>query len=270
MRMIKGSLLLLGMFCFMAISVGFVNHARAANKHEFSIGLDAMYMDYEESGYMEIEGDMYGVVGKYTYNNIIMSEASLRYMNGGLDYKGRTWGGLPAESNTDDWIFEGRYLLGINFGSKAGIRFTPFIGGGYRHWNDDIRTSGGYEREVEYLYSPIGAKFHTSLPKHWSLMISGEYDHFWGGRVKSHLRNVVHGINSNPEVDQDEGYGLKLSATLEGELGTWYALAIKPYFTYWHIKDSEYKIINYQGGSFFLFEPKNKTKSFGCRISLMF
>ncbi|MFP3983400.1 MAG: hypothetical protein ACLFV2_06885 [Desulfurivibrionaceae bacterium] len=247
-----------------------------AAEHDFSIGFDAMFMDYEESGAMEEDGDLYGVTGKYTFHGRWhgrwMCEAGLRYLEGDLDYEGRTFGGSPAVAESEDWVMEARFLVGRDYGPKRGILVTPFSGMGYRFWNSDIQGAEGYEREVEYLYSPVGVRLSSSLSPNWDLGLSAEYDIFWGGNVKTYLSDVDPGF-SDPEVDQDAGYGygLKLSASLERRLSPGYTLAVEPYLNYWDIDDSDREIVYYNGVGFFeVYEPENKTTSYGCRINLIF
>ena len=100
--------------------------------------------------------------------------------------------------------------------------------------HDDVEGPFAYEREVEYLYTPIGIKTICSLSDNWTWGISAEYDLFLGGEVKSHLSDLFGGLN-DPEVDQDfgDGYGLRVSLYFDLALANNSALSIEPYFIYW-------------------------------------
>ncbi len=248
-------------------------------EHNFAIGLVTTYFDYDEPKVMEEDGFMYGVVGGYTYHGInkLMINASLEYSSGDLDYDGETWDGTPVREDTDDWIVECRFLVGHDYVLRGSMGYrkhliTPFIGIGYRYWNDDIDGIGGYEREVEYLYSPIGLKTVSLLSDNWKWGISIEYDFFWGGKVKSHLSDAVPGLN-DPEVDQDfaDGYGVRLSLRFKREFASNYALSIEPYIRYWDIDKSETETLTYYGTPVgYVWEPKNDTTSYGFRLSFEF
>ncbi|MFO7760024.1 MAG: hypothetical protein R6V20_00215 [Desulfobia sp.] len=257
----------------MAVSLIFADPGKGA-EHDFSIGLETRYMDYEEPGLMEEDGTMYGVAGKYTfYGNNLMSEISLKYLEGELDYDGETQAGTPVKTETEDWLVEARYLLGREVGFATGMQITPFVGIGYRYWKDDICGPGGYERDVTYWYSPVGLKFSTPLAGcPWSLGIYAEYDFFWSGKVKSYMSDYNAGYN-DPEMDQDcgDGYGLRLSVAIKRDLGPEYALAVEPYIIYWDIDRSDSAVLYHNGSpQAFVYEPENETTSYGCRISLMF
>jgi hypothetical protein len=245
-------------------------------KHSFGIGLETMYFDYEEEDIdMKEDGFMYGLIGKYTYHGDgkLMINASLEYVAGDdLDYDGQTWGGTPLKEDTDGWIVQSRGLIGYDYVFNGKHLITPFIGIAYRYWNDDLGGIGGYEREIEYWYSPIGIKTVSPLPDKWTWGISAEYDLFWSGKVKSHLSDALAGLN-DPEVDQDfgDGYGLRFSVRFERELTKNYALSIEPYIRYWDIDKSDTETLSYYGTPIgYVYEPENETTSYGLRLSFVF
>jgi len=269
---------LLVSICFFVLSaVAFADDTKSiAPKHSFGIGLETMYFDYEEDSVdMEEDGFMYGLIGDYTYHgdDKLMLKASLEYAAGNdLDYDGKTWDGTPVKEDTDDWIVECRGLIGYDYVLNGKNLITPFVGIAYRYWNDDIGGIGGYEREIEYWYSPIGIRTVSPLSDKWTWGISAEYDLFWSGKVKSHLSDVDSGLN-DPEVDQDfgDGYGLRFSVQFNWELNKNYALSIEPYIRYWHIDKSDTKTLSYYGTPIgYVYEPENETTSYGLRLSIAF
>lgn len=74
-----------------------------------------------------------------------------------------------------------------------------------------MTTSTGalvYERESNYLYSPIGVTIITPLRNGWSFGATVEYDIFWWGKQISHLSDAIPGLN-DPENRQKKGYGAR-------------------------------------------------------------
>lgn len=244
--------------------------------HAFEIGPNFSYFYYEEdiSGInVEWDGFMYGIIGKYTYHDQIMLNASLEYTQGDLDYDGfvRFDGLAPLKEDARDWILEWRGLVGYDVASNGHL-MTPFVGIGYRYWNDEIEGPFGYEREIRYWYSPVGIKTASPLPGAGTWGIAVEYGLFWMGKVKSHLSDVFIGYN-DPEVGQDfgDGYGLRVSLYFNPAFATDSALFIEPYITYWDIDDSDRATWTSFGIPIgFVFEPENRTKTYGLRIGWQF
>jgi hypothetical protein len=110
---------------------------------------------------------MYGAIGSYTCHDEIMFHTSLEYTQGVIDYDGATPDGTSLKEDADDWIFEWRGLVGYDF-TPSGHLITPFLGVGYRYWNDEIDGPSGYEREITYWYSPIGIETISPLSGAWT------------------------------------------------------------------------------------------------------
>jgi hypothetical protein len=243
--------------------------------HSFEIGVNLGYLDYEEDDFnVDIDGFMYGLIGSYTYHNQIMLATSLEFTYGELDYDGfvMTDGAVPWDEDTEDWILEWRGLVGYDFTSNSHV-ITPFVGIGYRYWNDDIDGPFGYEREVEYWYSPIGIKTVSPLSGAWTWGIAAEYDLFWSGEVESHLSDIMSGLN-DPEVEQDsgDGYGLRFSVRFSRACAnSSSSLSIEPYISYWDIDESDTETLTLYGVPIgFVFEPENDTLTYGLRIGWQF
>jgi hypothetical protein len=244
-------------------------------ENTFQIGLDARYFDYEEPGLMEESGWMYGIFGSYIYhgNNKLMFETSLSYVFGELDYDGQFLDGTPRTSDTDDWLFEWRALIGPDYKLKDSSIVTPFLGIGYRFWNDEIKGSGGYEREIQYWYLPIGVKTISPIDVNWTWGLSVEYDLFLGGKVKSHASDLLPGLN-DPENDQNfgDGYGIKFSLQFNTKLSNNYGISIEPYITYWDIDESDPSWLTLYGQptGIYVVEPENETTEYGLRLKITF
>jgi len=276
-RKIKKNLstcLLVSICCLLSSVSAFGEETKLVPEQAFEIGLNMGYFNYEEdtgTADPEWDGFMYGVIASYTYHNKMMLHTSLEYTQGDIDYDGETQAGAPLKEDADDWILEWRALLESDFPSNGHL-ITPFIGIGYRYWNDVVDGPGGYEREVQYVYSPIGIKTLSPLSDGWSWGMSAEYDLFLGGKVKSHLSDYASGFN-DPEVEQDsgDGYGLRFSLRFSRAFEGSSSLSIEPYISYWDIDESDIEVLTFNGSPYALvIEPENETTSYGVRISWLF
>ena len=244
-------------------------------RHTFEIGLGVTFLDYEEDLEdlsVELDGFMHGVIGSYTYHNKIMFSASVEYSTGDLHYYGYRQIGTPVATGGEDWIVECRGLFGYDYVIRGSRVLTPFLGIGYRYWNDDIQGYGGYEREIEYWYSPIGLKTCSPLSDNWTWGISLEYDLFWDGKGNTSSLNDPE-FDRFPEFDQDSGYGARFSLQFNSQLNKHCSLSIEPYIMYWNIDQSEIVTV-YEAPwplpSLYAQEPDNETTSYGLRVSVEF
>jgi len=251
--------------CFML--VGVVNSfAGATQEHAWELGTEISHIKYEEPGVMKEEGIMYGLIGSYTYRNNYMLRADGRFSFGQVDYKNS-----GTINNINDYMLEFRGLGGYDFSLIKASILTPYIGIGYRYLNDDMSGKvssigvAGYERESNYLYSPIGVKFITDLGNRWSVGTAAEYDIFWWGRQISHFSDVDPGYN-DVKNHQSSGYGLRGSVELQKG-----NFVIKPFVRYWNIKESKHTDIIYNGEAVgYGYEPRNHSTEYGINLVIRF
>ena len=124
---------------------------------------------------MTNEGTLYGVVGSYTFRDRrdgnptpvasdgrnSASWSTFRFEGrlsaGEVDYDGSFMDGTPlSTSGTDDLLIDVRLLWGREW-QPARFVDAVYAGLGYRYLNDDSSAQiGGYERESNYLYVPVG------------------------------------------------------------------------------------------------------------------
>ena len=240
-------------------------------KHRFEIAPTFFYHKYEESP-IAIDGHMYGINWKYEYNNeMLMFKLDFDYALGNLDYDGQTWSGMPVTAGTDDNLLDLRALIGGNI-QNGDYTVTPFVGFGIRYWNNDIKSPGGYEREITYYYSPVGLRVYSKLLQTWFWEINAEYDLFWGGKVKSHLSDAIPGAN-DPENNQPfgDGHGMRISIKLSNNFHKNYSWFVEPFFKYWKVSDSELDILTVSGVPVAaVYEPENETKIWGVLVGIGF
>jgi hypothetical protein len=240
----------------------------------WEIGFEYNYLEYEEREggrkFMEEEGSLFGLGTAWTSHHPsgLMLRVATGFVGGELDYDGQTQSGVPLTADTEDFIWKIRGLIGYDYDLPDFV-LTPYTGIGYRYWNDDIGGPGGYEREVEYLYTPIGIETAAPLGDEWIWGVRGEYDLFWGGEVKAHFSDVHGGLN-NPTVDQDDGYGARGAVYLKRRLRN-VSLGLEIFIRYWDIDRSDEDIVTLYGAPIGVsWEPKNETTVTGFQISLLF
>jgi len=248
------------------------NDSILLKKHTFELRPEISYITYKEPDVMKEKGIMYGLVGSYTYHKKLMLKAEAKGSYGKLDYEGGTWGGTPLTiKNIPDYMLEFRGLGGYDLVASKNIIITPYTGIAYRYLNDNMHKKyfGGYEREANYIYSPIGMEFFIDFGTGWSLRLIPEYDLFWRGEQKSHLSDVDPGFN-DASNRQNNGYGWRGSLTLQKK-GKIVDVEFGPFIRYWNIKKSETDILTYYGIPVdYVVEPKNKSTEIGIMLGMKF
>jgi hypothetical protein len=232
---------------------------------------------------MEQEGLFYGMRLGFTGRNWasgsleesgadggIMFRAEGRVAFGQVDYDG---GIVDLNTNTvtpysmddiDDWVFEGRLLLGGDRLHQSALH-TIYAGIGYRYLNDDSSFDpAGYERESNYVYVPVGYAFDSSIEEGWSFGFGAEFDIFLVGNQKSYLSDVN---PTYPDIDsrQESGYGCRASVRFQhkSQKGIF---VVEPFIRYWDIDDSEVSIETIGN----LYEPANETIESGISVLWMY
>jgi len=244
----------------------------AALRSGLEISLDTSFIGYEEDEFMNEEGAMLSLYGKYTLRpKSLMLRFDGRLGFGGMAYSSPISGTV---NGIRDYILETRLLFGRTFAASNSWSMTPYSGFGYRYLFDGLgeKTTGtghvGYDRKSNYLYSPIGLEISNSLSPQWSLITVMEYDLFWHGWQHSEL-GVVFGSNVHSVNDQDNGWGLRGSGKFTRKMGT-FDIVAGPHFTYWNIEDSNRVNISVDGKNYSILEPGNTSKEIGGMFGVVF
>lgn len=259
-------------FLFIGVENG---SAEQLQKHTWELAPEISYIEYKEPDVMKEKGYMYGIVVSYTYHDKLMLKAEGRLSYGQVDYSSPISGTIYF---IDDNICELRGLAGYDFPvSKTSFLtfLTPYIGIGYRYLNDDMSGkvsstgAGGYERESNYIYIPVGVRLITNLKNGWSVGAMAEYDIFWWGKQISHLSDVDPGYN-DIKNRQTRGYGVRGSVELQRKAKN-VTFGIAPFIRYWDIKESKHEAWTWYGiiiGE--AWEPKNHSTEYGINLLVRF
>jgi len=235
------------------------------------IGLGVSSYQYREPGIMSLKGAKMGldlrVVRISEERGNLIFRGDLHYAFGTVDYDSNSTGSASGEP---DWYIEARALFGKDLKINDAV-LSPYIGLGYRYLFNDGRGItntgfGGYRRESNYIYLPLGVIHRRLLDGQARLESTLEYDQLLAGTQITHLSDVGGGY-SDTTNDQSSGYGLKLSVMYQKS--NW---SIGPYVYYWNIGQSEIvpEIQNGVPTGNGLVEPNNNTVEFGFKASQQF
>ena len=234
-----------------AASAVFATPAMATTNSHFSVGFVAQSLEYEEDGLLS-ESTLQGLEIRFFDRRGYWNGAlDLRVMGGTGDIDGDNRSGAPdfVDEDTSEFLYEIEYRLGHHATSWA----APFAGIGYRRWQHDINGADGYDRRVEYIYSPVGVQFDGTLGGRgfWSLYAA--YNFLWDGRIESGF---------GPRNSLSGGGGFDVSLMFSYELETGATVGVRPFIRYWDIDNS-----SEQGGNV---EPEHEITSTGAYIFFTF
>lgn len=235
-------------------------------KKGIAVGYQYGFVEYNEPGLMKEYGSLHGIHASYDFmltDKFIRLESD--FSAGSLTYDGHYQDGTPTTTTTKDSIFNLRGMGVWTHHFTVTTMLNWYGGLGLRYLNDKIVGRGGYEREISYLYFPVGVTLTQQLNSGWSISGNFEYDIFFAGRVKSHLSDV-NPSNSDIENTQTSGFGTRASLNVRKDFQT-YAVKVQPYFQYWHIKDSNFvPVVDENGQRGYLYEPENSSKMLGLNV----
>ena len=245
----------------------------------WEIAPEISHYTYREPGVMKNEGTFYSIVGSYTQRrpragdpaksdvdtktsaawSTAKIEARLGF--GDVDYDGSYMNGTPLKTDgNDDFLLDARVMWGIEW--QPGTIFDAFYAGvGYRYLSDDsCFQPGGYLRESNYVYIPMGSRADFDLMGGWALGLTGEIDLLLVGYQVSHLDDVD---RRYPEVRnwQWPGCGLRGAVALQHK-GRSVHVAVSPFVRYWWVAESHVS----EG----FYEPENNTCEYGLSAAIRF
>lgn len=118
------------------------------------------------------------------------------------------------------------------------VSIAPFIGLGYRRWDDASAAVFGFDRSVEYYYVPVGLTAYIGLGSRWTMSTRLELDYLlWGEETDTY--DLGGGVTSDLSYTFGEGWGAGLEVLFRTRMGDRFSLAMGPYFHYWDLETSD-------------------------------
>ena len=246
-------------------SVAHANSTGPLSTHDgYEVGFQAFFYKYEEqvngAFFMSTQGKKPGLTFAATnaYDNRMYSTVDARIATGNVSYASNN----AAGSNFPDTLFETRAIAGIDIPVGTQL-LSPYLGLGYRYLYNDLTTlsSGGYRRESEYLYMPLGVIYRFQLGSDARLSSGLEYDYLIQGVQHSYLSDSDSRYNDLTNI-QNQGTGARLHVTYEKV--KW---SVGIFYTQWNIADSDRANI-YKSGVYIGYgiEPQNVTREAGLQL----
>lgn len=257
------------LFVFL-VSTAQAQEAQLLPKHDLALNYSLFSFYYEEP-VMDLTGYLTGPAVSYTHHtdSNIMLHIGAEFLMGETDYDGQYTDGTSLSTDTDDYLWNLRLLAGYDFKVDDSFAVTPYLGLGLRYWNDVIKGTGGYEREISYFYFPLGLETAKVFAETWKWSTRAEYDLFGGGHVKSHLGDAVAGCNTT-ENEQDQGWGMRLSTSLLKQFEK-VAVSLEASYRYWSVEESDKDDLTYYGTKIgYVSEPRNDTQMLGLTLAVHF
>lgn len=197
----------------------------------------------------------------------VTSRLSLRYAKSTVKYDGRTQGGQPLTTDTDEHISS----IEINFQPKPSTSGSfiagPHLGFGFREWRREIQattTTTSLKEIYRWSYHIIGISAAWRPNDSFLLGISAEAF----SAVNPHIEVHVPGYDSTIlHLNQEPGYRLKFPITLNTKGDRkWY---ITPYWNTWNMGRSDTKPLRINGtaSGLLITEPESKTQVWGISVS---
>jgi hypothetical protein len=237
----------------------------------FDAGVQLSHITYREPGVMRQSGFMYGVVAAYTAKTTAARfKVDGTLTHGYVKYVGALMDGTPITiNNIPDTMFEIRATVGpVDSEGRSGA-LLPYLGLGYRYLYDGSNVaSGGYRRESNYLYLPIGIDGGLFSNRYWRGEFNVEYDAFLRGWQVSHLSDTNSAYNDVTNR-QHAGYGYRASVRFirSGER----EIIFEPFYKYWKIAESEPALWTHYGIPIaYLVEPNNNSTEVGLKVQMRF
>jgi hypothetical protein len=237
-----------------------------ATRAGLELGVQASHYEYTEPDFMKTSGNRGGFVAALTFagESGAFGKIDARWSYGRLNYEAS-----GAASKIPDTILEGRAVAGLDWVGQS-VSLSPYLGLGYRYLYDDLRgydmnNPGGYRRQSNYVYAPVGVTARWHMGGGWVLAPTLEADVFLYGTQVSKLSDIDVGL-IDVSNKQDKGRGHRASLMLEKDrwtFGVW--------THYWHIQASDTLPAGAVGAKTYTStEPENYTRESGLELRYRF
>lgn len=238
------------------------------------IGVSALDFDFREfdDGGTRLNrehGSLPGLAaGVKVSRRAAFAESGISYYSGDVRYDGQTQSGLPVTTRTDEDIFDGSALAGVQFALTRGFGSAVFAGAGYRNWKRDIRSTrsaAGLSETYDWWYGLLGVKgsYAASERMSWTL------DLRLMRPVNPSIRVKFGNALDDKTLELGEKTGYRLAVAWHYSLTDRAGLRISPFYEQWKLGRSSTRSLTQNGtvvGS--LYEPRSETRNRGLIVGL--
>lgn len=254
--------------------------ARAQTRPGFAAGADIFKYEYSErheGAEIRDSGTFLGFHGAYTktFHNGAFLRGRLGLNFGLVDYEE-----VGGEASLEDVAQNSGQLelhAGRDFTLRNGAVLSPFIGLASRVLMD--RSGGeetadgllGYDRTIRYRYVPIGIAATFKVRGSSTLTVAGQYNRVTNGDSESKFSDIDPGM-PDATVALPGGSGYELAAAVNISAGR-RQVSVGPFLRGWDIDRSKSYYLDDPEGSgdtLELFEPGNRTREAGLRVTISF
>lgn len=252
-------------------------HAGSVFEHPaqtIQLGVSALHFRYKEvddDGSMldREDGNLPGVYAAARVERdkaIVM--ATLSYHWGTVKYDGHVIETMERhQTDTDEAIAEATLTFGHYLGESR--RTALYLGGGYRHWQRNIRSRGnvgGINELYTWAYGILGGSLRLWRGSDVLLAMDARATYPISPKLRIHWP----GNQGYLTLQLPSRTGYRIAFPLEVALNPRVTLAVAPYYEYWKLPKSDAVLIGDATDYYAVWEPESTTKNVGVTLSLGF
>lgn len=252
--------------------VAFANTAIMNANNEMGIAATGTLMNYQEhvtpgpadteSGWMPGFGVKYSLMQNIMGVNNAYVAIHFNRSSGGINYKGAlqtAHGDIPTKTTDDATIYDVTGRVGMGMSLSSNMMLTPFVVGGYQHWNRNPQGPGAYTEDYGAGLVGLGAKFQYAPTANLVISATPEFMAVVGGSAQPHIPGISSakfGTSGEEKLSVGADYRISGHVHLYGGLS--------------------YTHFNYTGGPLFAdgqhigYEPLSSTNLFGMQLGVAY
>lgn len=253
----------------------FANTAILKANNEIGIAATGTLMNYQEhitpgpsdteSGWMPGFGVKYSLMQNLMGLNNAYVAIHFNRSAGNINYRGAVQtadGDVPVTATDKATIYNVTGRVGMGMALSNDMMVTPYVVGGYQHWNRDLIGPDGYTEDYGAGLVGLGAKFQYAPTSNLVLSATPEFMAIVGGGVKGNVAGVGRakfGTSGEEKLSLDADYAVAENVHIYGGLS--------------------YTHFNYTGGPAPVYgnpdiiaaqEPPSSTNHFGLQLGVAY
>lgn len=210
-----------------------------------------------ESGWTPGFGLNGSYMGKLFGIHNVYAETHFGYASGNVDYMGSLSNGSVYDGNDNSTLYRVMGRLGKGVVLSNVSMLTPYITGGFQHWNRDLTGPYGYTEDYSAGLIGAGAKYQYALTSRWVVGGNANVLAVIGGKMTPSLFNGALG-SAQFATSGEENVGVSTDYRISGPLHLFGGV----HFTHF----------NYTGGplKYGYVEPSSQTNQFNINAGVAY